>query len=136
MTKPERLVLAGCVTLFLAEGAVLVYRTYLEARVESCARCLPEELQLSTEFGVSPEPISSTTRERKTTTVRKALFRVGAYCQGGQIYDNRGRKVFFHHPYDRGIPPHPGQEEKALEELERLKKEGTVILMYQPQASL
>jgi hypothetical protein len=110
----------------------------VQADVESCADCLPRDINLSTRFSESLREINSH-GDRETITVRDVLKRVGARCKDGTIYERSGKKVFFWRMHESG--KEPGKDEglrrenewikKAHDELTALEVKGTVIRMYE-----
>jgi hypothetical protein len=110
--KPLRwAVTIGTITAVVIGLAVMGYYK-LQADVEACGSCLPNGLKLSSELFDTFSP-----QKGQGVTVRTKLWRMGAYCEGVQIYNGFGTPVMFECiPYDRarGGPAEGQAKRRAL----------------------
>ena len=97
--------------------------------VKKLAPLLPDGTQL-TDRGV----VTGAVGDKQVMTVGEKLTQLRAYSQDGTIYDGSGKEIkFFHWPMPSGVAgPPPGTDnytiqQRAAEELARLKKQYTVI---------
>ena len=90
------------------------------------AACLPAGVTLTTEF--CPDPPGCAPEER--ITVRRKLTELGARARGGKLYDSAGKEIVFYQAPARGAPPPPELEQQERRQLEELRREHTVIVMY------
>jgi hypothetical protein len=109
-----------------------------EVQVEDCDNCVRAQgYSLDYEFAESPNLVGSSGK-RLTTTIRRKLKSMGAYCENGVLYDRWGTKVLFVNA-ERGatgmtvVVPDWQKQTRTEEEkkVEQFRKEGgRVILMY------
>jgi hypothetical protein len=88
--------------------------------------CLPAGVALTTEF--CPDRAGCAPEER--TTVRRKLAGLGARPRGGKLYDSAGREIVFYPVPARGAPPPPELEQQERRQLDELRRQHTVVLMY------
>jgi hypothetical protein len=88
--------------------------------------CLPAGVTLTTEF--CPDRAGCAPAER--TTVRRRLAELGARARGGKLYDSTGKEIVFYQVPARGAPPPPDLEQQERRQLEELRRQHTVVLMY------
>jgi hypothetical protein len=90
---------------------------------DSILSCLPRDITQET-------LVSSGEPARRAVTVREALGRIGALCEGGKLVDKSGREIHFVHLIGCwGNPPQDYQERLASQdrEIKSLKARYTVL---------
>ena len=93
---------------------------------EALADCLPEGLTLETEFC----PDGHGCPQAQRTTVKRKLAELGARARGGKLLGPSGQEIAFYPVPNRGAPPPPEMEQRERQELERLQRTHTVVMMY------
>jgi hypothetical protein len=94
--KPLRWAATIGAIIALVIGLAVTSYLKLQADVEACGSCLPNGLKLSSELFDTFSSLKG-----QGVTVRTKLWRIGAYCKGGQIYNRLGTSVVFECiPYD------------------------------------
>jgi hypothetical protein len=104
-------------------SAILLLCSLFAANAADSISCLPKDVTQDT-------VVSGGDSTPKAVTVREALGRMGARCEGGKLVDNAGREVYFFHLIGCwGNPPVNYQELLAAQdrEIERLKGRYTVL---------
>jgi hypothetical protein len=103
--------------------AILLVCFFASAKASDSISCLPR--------GVTQDTlVSAWESAQKTVTVREALGRIGARCQGGKLVDKTGKEVCFVHLLGCwGNPPQNYQELLASQarEIEDLKGRYAVL---------
>ena len=97
--------------------AILLLCSFFSASASDSISCLPKDVAQDT-------LVSGAEPAQKAVTVREALGRIGAQCEGGKLIDKTGREVYFFHLIGCwGNPPTNYQELLASQdrEIERLK---------------
>jgi len=99
---------------------------------EECGPCLQKGLRLEMEFAEATnlQPIRGNLRAK--ITIKEKLVQLGAHCKQGVIYDREGNKIAFYSiktEWGSGPAP-PDWIEREKNEIEALKKEHRVVLMY------
>ena len=103
--------------------AILLLSSFFSANASDSISCLPKDVTQDT-------LISGGGSAQKAATVREALGRIGARCEGGKLIDKTGREVYFVHLLGCwGNPPQNYQELLASQarEIESLKQRYTVL---------
>src|SRR6266404_949371 len=103
--------------------AILLLCSFFSANASDSISCLPKDVTQDT-------VVSSGKSAQKTMTVREALGRIGARCEGGKLIDETGKEVYFVHLIGCwGNPPQNYQEQLASQarEIESLKRRYTVL---------
>jgi hypothetical protein len=102
---------------------VLLLCSFFSANAADSISCLPKDVTQDT-------LVSGGESAQKAVTVREALGRIGARCEGGKLVDETGREVFFVHLLGCwGNPPQNYQELLASQarEIASLKGRYTVL---------
>jgi hypothetical protein len=92
-------------------------------RAEACGPLLPLGIRLDERFGFEGHA-------RRVLTMREKLARIGARVEGAEIVDRTGRRVLFWRASGYGTTPPPGALERERQEIERLRSQGHLIVLY------
>jgi hypothetical protein len=104
-------------------SAILLLCSLFSASASDSISCLPKDVTQET-------VVSGGEFAQKTVTVREALGRMGARCEGGKLVDRTGREIYFFHLIGCwGNPPANYQKQLASQdrEIESLKGRYTVL---------
>lgn len=110
-------------------AGVFVVLSLFASGPQSLNGCLPEEIKPS---DVVSTRLVGSSKVVKKITVKEKLIQLKASCKKGKLLDATGRQIrFFRLEGCWGNPPADYQEilQKQTEELERLKRQYTVIEM-------